>query len=83
MLPANYPAYRHNLEVWKKARLRPHQLVGVGGLNETMGVNILGYNFSSPIFISPAARGAYGDPERAELNFVDAAASENILYIVR
>lgn len=31
-------AYRHNLEVWKNARVRPHQLVGVSGLNETMGL---------------------------------------------
>lgn len=44
--------------------------------------NILGYNFSAPIFISPATRGAYGDPDRAEINFVDASASENILYVV-
>lgn len=42
----------------------------------------MSYNFSAPIFISPATRAAYGDPERAELNFVDAAASENILYVV-
>lgn len=41
----------------------------------------LGYNFSAPIFIAPAARAVYGD-ERAELNFVDAAANENILYTV-
>ncbi|VUC20895.1 unnamed protein product [Clonostachys rosea] len=73
-------SYRNNLEVWGKCRLRPHQLAGVAGLNETMGVSILGYNFSSPLFISPAARAVYGN-ERAELNFVDAAAEENILYI--
>ncbi|KAM0433994.1 hypothetical protein ACHAPT_003938 [Fusarium lateritium] len=74
-------AYRNNLEVWEKARLRPHQLASVTGLNETLGVSIFGHNFSAPIFISPAARGAYGDPDRAELNFVDAAAEEDILYV--
>ncbi|KAM5344857.1 hypothetical protein ACJ41O_010719 [Fusarium nematophilum] len=74
-------AYRHNLQVWEKARLRPHQLASVTGLNETMGVNILGYNFSAPFFISPATRAAYGDPDRAEINFVDATAKENILYV--
>uniref|UniRef100_A0A8H7K6F9 FMN hydroxy acid dehydrogenase domain-containing protein n=1 Tax=Bionectria ochroleuca TaxID=29856 RepID=A0A8H7K6F9_BIOOC len=73
-------AYRNNLAVWEKARLRPHQLAGITGLNETMGVTILGYNFSSPIFISPAARAGYGDPA-GELNFVDAAAENNILYM--
>lgn len=41
----------------------------------------MGYNFSAPIFIAPAARAVYGS-ERAELNFVDASASENILYTV-
>lgn len=44
-------------------------------------MTILGYNFSSPIFISPAARAGYGDPA-GELNFVDAAAENNILYMV-
>ncbi|UZP41823.1 hypothetical protein NXS19_009639 [Fusarium pseudograminearum] len=53
----------------------------VRGLNETLGVTILGHNFSAPIFISPAARAGYGDEERGELNFVDAAADEDILYV--
>ncbi|KAF4974991.1 hypothetical protein FZEAL_8175 [Fusarium zealandicum] len=74
-------AYRNNLAVWEKARLRPHQLASVTGLNETLGVSILGYNFSAPVFISPAARAVYGDADRAELNFVDAAAAEDILYV--
>lgn len=74
-------AYRNNLKVWEKARLRPHQLASVRGLNETLGVTILGHNFSAPIFISPAARAGYGDEERGELNFVDAAAEEDILYV--
>ncbi|EYB33960.1 hypothetical protein FG05_05883 [Fusarium graminearum] len=74
-------AYRNNLKVWEKARLRPHQLASVRGLNETLGVTILGHNFSAPIFISPAARAGYGDEERGELNFVDAAADEDILYV--
>lgn len=47
-----------------------------------LSVSILGYNFSAPFFISPATRAAYGDPERAEINFVDAAAEADILYVV-
>lgn len=43
---------------------------------------ILGYNFSSPFFISPAARADYGHVD-AELNLVQGAASGDILYIVR
>ncbi|KFA73942.1 hypothetical protein S40288_00950 [Stachybotrys chartarum IBT 40288] len=74
-------SYRNNLEIWEKVKFRPHQLAGHEGLNETMGVSILGYNFSAPFFISPATRAAYGDPERAEINFVDAAAEADILYV--
>ncbi|KAH7191909.1 uncharacterized protein B0J16DRAFT_410669 [Fusarium flagelliforme] len=74
-------SYRNNLKVWEKARVRPHQLASITGLNETMGVSILGHNFSAPFFISPATRAGYGDEERGELNFVDAAADEDILYV--
>ncbi|KAI0527767.1 FMN-dependent dehydrogenase [Xylaria bambusicola] len=73
-------SYRNNLEVWSKVRFRPQQLSDVTKVNETSKTTILGYEFSAPIFIAPAARGVYGH-ERAELNFIDAAASENILYI--
>lgn len=45
---------------------------------------ILGYNFSAPIFISPAAApglvGGYVPPER-ELGLVQGAGSEEVLYI--
>ncbi|KAK8090144.1 hypothetical protein PG997_005105 [Apiospora hydei] len=73
-------SYRNNLDVWKKVMLRPRHLHDVSKLNETLPVTFMGYNFSAPIFIAPAARGGYANPERAELNFVDAAAKENILY---
>ncbi|KAI1078919.1 S-2-hydroxy-acid oxidase [Whalleya microplaca] len=73
-------SYRNNLEIWSKVKFRPRQLTDVTKVNETLGVTILGYNFTAPIFIAPAARAGYGDPERAELNFVEAAAEENILY---
>ncbi|KAF5632854.1 CYB2-lactate dehydrogenase cytochrome b2 [Fusarium sp. NRRL 52700] len=74
-------AYRNNPKVWEKARFRSHQLASVKGLNETLGVNILGHNFSAPIFISPAARAGYGDPDRGKLNFVDPATEEDIIYV--
>lgn len=47
----------------------------------TYSTTILGYNFSSPFFISPAARADYAHPQ-AELNLVQGAASGDILYIV-
>ncbi|KAM0321824.1 hypothetical protein ACHAQA_009921 [Verticillium albo-atrum] len=74
-------SYRHNLDVWKTVQLRSRHLSDVTKLNQTLATTILGYKFSAPFFIAPAARGVYGDPDRAELNFVEAAANENILYI--
>ncbi|KAM0284675.1 hypothetical protein ACHAQH_001829 [Verticillium albo-atrum] len=56
-------------------------LSDVTKLNQTLATTILVYNFSAPLFIAPAARGIYGDPDRAGLNFVEAAGNENILYI--
>ncbi|KAI1343044.1 S-2-hydroxy-acid oxidase [Xylariaceae sp. FL0016] len=73
-------SYRNNLEIWSSVKFRPRQLTDVTRVNETLGTTVLGYNFSAPVFIAPAARAAYGDPDRAELNFMQAAASENILY---
>ncbi|KAF2016079.1 S-2-hydroxy-acid oxidase [Aaosphaeria arxii CBS 175.79] len=73
-------SYRNNLEIWSKVKFRARMLTDVTKVNETLATQILGYNFSAPIFIAPAARGAYADPERAELNFVEASGSENTLY---
>ncbi|KAI1638220.1 S-2-hydroxy-acid oxidase [Biscogniauxia mediterranea] len=73
-------SYRNNLDVWSKVKFRQRQLSDVTKVNETLKTTILGYNFSAPIFISPAAVAAYCDPEQAELNFVKATANENILY---
>ena len=42
---------------------------------------ILGYNFSAPFFISPAARADYAHPE-AEVGLVKGAYAGNILYMV-
>lgn len=42
---------------------------------------ILGHKFSSPFFISPAARQDMAHPD-AELNLVRAAGENNILYVV-
>ncbi|EEY15010.1 cytochrome b2 [Verticillium alfalfae VaMs.102] len=78
---AGEQSYRHNLDIWKSVQFRSRHLSDVTKLNETLATTILGYNFSAPFFIAPAARGVYGDPERAELNFVEAAGKENILYI--
>jgi L-lactate dehydrogenase (cytochrome) len=74
-------SYRNNLEIWSQVKFRPRQLNDVSKLSETLPTSFLGYNFSAPFFISPAARAGYADPERAELNFVDASAAEETLYV--
>lgn len=73
-------SYRNNLEIWSKVKFRARFLNDVTGVNETLGTTILGYNFSSPVFISPAARAGYGD-ERGEQNFAEASGKENTLYV--
>lgn len=51
-------------------------------LTNATSIELFGYNFSAPFFIAPAARAAWGDPDRAELNFMEAAGDENLLYNV-
>ncbi|KAH9883813.1 S-2-hydroxy-acid oxidase [Xylariomycetidae sp. FL2044] len=74
-------SYRNNLEIWSKVKFRPRQLSDVTKVGETLNTTIMGYDFSAPIFIAPAARGGYCDPDRAELNLMEAAGDEDILYL--
>jgi len=43
---------------------------------------ILGYKFSAPFFIAPAATAGYTNP-LGELSLATAAGKENLLYVVR
>ncbi|RYP46724.1 hypothetical protein DL768_007114 [Monosporascus sp. mg162] len=72
-------SYRNNLEIWSRVKFRPRYLTDVTKVNETLATTILGYNFSAPIFIAPAARAGYAH-ERGELNFAEATGEEDILY---
>ncbi|KAI2481074.1 S-2-hydroxy-acid oxidase [Pyrenophora tritici-repentis] len=54
-------SYRNNLEIFQRFRLRPRFLTDVTNVPNTMPTTILGHNFSSPIFISPCARGGYAN----------------------
>lgn len=81
-LANNDQGYRANLETFNKVRLRPRVLQDVVGVENTLNTTILGYNFSAPFFISPAARAGLGHPD-AEINLVKGAAAGGILYIVR
>ncbi|GKT48137.1 cytochrome b2, mitochondrial [Colletotrichum spaethianum] len=73
-------SYRNNLEVFQRYRFNPRVMVDVTNVEETLSTSILGYNFSAPFFIGPAARGDLGHP-LAEFNLMRAAAAEDILYI--
>ncbi|KAI0114597.1 FMN-dependent alpha-hydroxy acid dehydrogenase [Hypoxylon sp. NC0597] len=73
-------SYRNNLEVFNRYRLRPRTMVDITNIESTLPTTILGYNFSAPFFISPCARGGYGNTA-AEKGLVEGAAAENILYM--
>ncbi|KAG8623937.1 hypothetical protein KVT40_008913 [Elsinoe batatas] len=73
-------SYRNNLEVYQRIRFRPKVLNDVTGVGKTLSTSILGYNFSAPFFIAPAARAGYAHPE-AEANLVRGAAAGEILYM--
>ncbi|KAF2653641.1 FMN-dependent alpha-hydroxy acid dehydrogenase [Lophiostoma macrostomum CBS 122681] len=73
-------SYRNNLEVFQRYALRPRVVVDTTGIESTLPTKILGYNFSAPFFIAPAARAGFAHPE-AEANLVNGAAESNILYV--
>ncbi|KAF4125334.1 FMN-dependent dehydrogenase [Geosmithia morbida] len=74
-------SYRNNLEVFSRYRLRPRTMVDISNVGDSLQTTILGYNFSSPFFISPAARADFAHPD-AELNLMKAAGIGGIPYIV-
>lgn len=74
-------SYRNNLEVYNRYALKPRVMNDITDIESSLNTTILGYKFSNPFFISPAARADYGHPD-AELNIMKAAVSSNTLYIV-
>ncbi|KAL9563926.1 hypothetical protein ACKAV7_011961 [Fusarium commune] len=74
-------SYRNNLEVYNRYRFKPSVMTDVTDIQSSLPTTILGYNFSSPFFISPCARADYAH-SKAEINLVKGAATGNILYIV-
>lgn len=71
---------RNNLEAFFRYTWRPRQMIDITGLPESLPTTILGFNFSAPFFISPCARGEYGN-ELAEESLVKGAAASDILYV--
>lgn len=73
-------SYRNNLESYGRFRFRPQVLEDIANVQDTLPTQILGHNFSAPLFIAPCGRGGYGHPD-GELNLARAAAAEAILYV--
>lgn len=74
-------SYRNNLEVFERMRFRPRVMTQVDNIEDSLPTTILGYNFSSPFFISPCARAGYAG-SWGELGLQAGAAAGNILYQV-
>lgn len=74
-------SYRNNLEAYERVRFRPRVLVDITKIEQTLPTTLLGHNVSAPFFISPCARAGYAHDD-GEVNFIKAAAAENILYMV-
>ncbi|OJD37424.1 fmn-dependent dehydrogenase [Diplodia corticola] len=74
-------SYRNNLEAYGRVRFRPRVLVDITKIEQSLPTTLLGHNVSAPFFISPCAKAGYAH-EDGEINFLNAAADANILYVV-
>ncbi|KAG6356468.1 hypothetical protein INS49_015856 [Diaporthe citri] len=70
--------YQANMLGWSKLRLNGFSFADVSNVN--LKTTILGYNFSMPFFIAPAAQAGRANPG-AETNLVKAAGAAGILYV--
>ncbi|CZT23449.1 related to CYB2-lactate dehydrogenase cytochrome b2 [Ramularia collo-cygni] len=73
-------SYRNNLEAFPRLRFRPRVMLNINNVEESLPTRILGFNFSAPFFIAPAARAGYAHPD-GEMALTQGAAAGNILYI--
>lgn len=70
--------YQANLNIWKSVRLNGYSFRDVSDVD--LSTSILGYNFSAPFFIAPAADAGHTN-QSAELSLVTAAGKTGILYV--
>ncbi|KZP32308.1 FMN-dependent alpha-hydroxy acid dehydrogenase [Athelia psychrophila] len=71
--------YQANLEIWQYIKLNGFTFKDVSDLN--LNTSILGYNFSLPFFIAPAANAGLANSTTAELSLVEAAGDAGMLYV--
>ncbi|KAF9065213.1 FMN-dependent alpha-hydroxy acid dehydrogenase [Rhodocollybia butyracea] len=70
--------YQANLNIWKKIRLNGFTFRDVSNVN--LNTTILGYNFTVPFFIAPAAYAGHTN-ESAELSLARSAGKLGALYV--
>ncbi|GAW00484.1 FMN-dependent alpha-hydroxy acid dehydrogenase [Lentinula edodes] len=71
--------YEANMNIWKKIRLNGYTFRDVSDVN--LNTTILGYNFTVPFFIAPAAYAGHTNAS-AELSLARAAGKMGALYAV-
>ncbi|CAK4029990.1 FMN-dependent alpha-hydroxy acid dehydrogenase [Lecanosticta acicola] len=69
--------YTRNMLDWNKIRVNGFSFADVSDIN--LNTTILGYNFTAPFFIAPAAKAGKAN-DGAEQNFVKAASTAGIAY---
>ncbi|TFK47154.1 FMN-dependent alpha-hydroxy acid dehydrogenase [Heliocybe sulcata] len=70
--------YQANLNIWSQIRLNGYSFRNVSDINTR--TEILGYNFTMPFFIAPAAQAGHAN-RSAELSLASAAGKAGILYV--
>ncbi|KZT25034.1 FMN-dependent alpha-hydroxy acid dehydrogenase [Neolentinus lepideus HHB14362 ss-1] len=70
--------YQANLNIWSQLRLNGYSFRNVSNINTR--TTILGYNFTMPFFIAPAAEAGHTN-KSAELSLASAAGKAGILYV--
>ncbi|THV02482.1 FMN-dependent alpha-hydroxy acid dehydrogenase [Dendrothele bispora CBS 962.96] len=74
----NEVTYQANLDIWSKVRLNGFSFRDVSNVN--LNTSILGFNFSAPFFIAPAAKAGHAN-KSAELSLASAAGKAGLLYV--
>lgn len=71
--------YTANMLDWSKIRINGFSFTDTS--KSVLGTQILGYNFSAPFFIAPAAQAGFGNRTSAEAGLARAAGTAGLLYV--
>jgi isopentenyl diphosphate isomerase/L-lactate dehydrogenase-like FMN-dependent dehydrogenase len=73
-------SYRNNLEAFSRMHFRPRMMIDVNNIEASLPTTILGYNFSAPFFIAPAAIAGYANAT-GEVGLTKGSADKNLMYV--